>query len=150
MTVDVDTKAGARRFFSVDTQAGKAEYFSAFEKQPLRVAGAAPKAASNPPKILLTKPVNGATDVDPALTEITVTFDQDMEEGFSWTGGGPEYPNMPEGQKPQWRGKRTCVMPVKLEAGHHYRVGINAPSYRNFRSTAGESAEISSINFTTK
>jgi hypothetical protein len=33
MTVDVDTKSGARRFFMVDTQARQAGYVPAFEKQ---------------------------------------------------------------------------------------------------------------------
>ena len=41
-------------------------------------------------------------------------------------------PPSPEGQKAQWRDKRTCVLPVKLEAGHFYRVGINSKSYQNF------------------
>ena len=86
----------------------------------------------------------------PRLKEITVTFDQDMGGGFSWTGGGPDYPPTPEGQKAQWRDKRTCVLPVKLEAGHYYRVGINSTSYRNFRSADGVSAEPSAIYFTTQ
>jgi hypothetical protein len=150
LTVDVDTKSGVRRFFMVDTQARTAQYVSAFEKQPVRLAGTTPRTGVKPPQILLTKPADGATDVDPALAEITVTFDQDMGEGFSWTGGGPEYPTIPDASKPQWRGKRTCVLPVKLEPGRHYRVGINSPSYRNFRSAAGDPAEPSSINFTTK
>jgi beta-lactamase regulating signal transducer with metallopeptidase domain len=106
--------------------------------------------SAGPPSIVATSPAVGATDVDPGLKEITVTFDQDMGGGFSWTGGGPEYPAMVEGQKAQWRDKRTCVLPVKLEAGHYYRVGINSPSYRNFRSEAGVPAEPSSIYFTTQ
>jgi Bacterial Ig-like domain len=144
-TVDVDTKSGVRRFFMVDTQAGKAEYVAAFEKQPVRLGG-----AGNNPKIVSTQPINGATGVDPGLTEITVTFDQDMDEGFSWTGGGPEYPTSPQGAKAQWRDKRTCVLPVALQSGHRYRVGINSPSYRNFRSSAGQSVAPSSISFTTR
>jgi len=145
MTVDVDTKSGVRRFFMVDTQAGKAEYVTAFEKQAVRFGG-----TGNTPKIVSTQPSNGATGVDPTLTEITVTFDQDMDKGFSWTGGGPEYPTSPQGAKAQWRDKRTCVLPVELQSGHHYRVGINSPSYRNFRSTAGQSVAPSSISFTTR
>jgi beta-lactamase regulating signal transducer with metallopeptidase domain len=111
----------------------------------------APEAASGQaPNIVATSPAVGATDVDPGLTEITVTFDQDMGAGFSWTGSGPDHPTTPEGQKAQWRDKRTCVLPVKLEAGHYYRVGINSPSYRNFRSEAGVSAPLSAIYFTTQ
>jgi len=148
MTVDVDTKLGLRRFYMVDTQAGTAQYVNAFERQAVRLA--ARTGGQKAPKIILTKPTDGAMDIDSSLTEITVTFDQDMSEGFSWTGGGPEFPASPEGKKAEWRGKRTCVLPVKLESAHHYRVGINSPSFRNFRSAAGDPAEPSSLSFTTK
>jgi beta-lactamase regulating signal transducer with metallopeptidase domain len=106
-------------------------------------------AGAAPPKIVATSPEVGAKDVDPALTEITVTFDQDMRGGMSWTGGGPEFPKTPEGKKAKWRDQRTCVLPVKLESGHYYRVGINSTSYRNFRSATGVTAPPSAIYFTT-
>ena len=113
-----------------------------------------PAAATGPvgrtPSIIATSPARGATDVDPGLKEITVTFNQDMEEGMSWTGGGPQFPPTPEGEKAQWRDKRTCVLPVKLQAGHYYRVGINSTSYRNFRSAAGVPTPTSAIYFTTQ
>jgi beta-lactamase regulating signal transducer with metallopeptidase domain len=103
-----------------------------------------------PPQIIATSPRVGETDVDPTLTEITVTFDRDMGNGFSWTGGGPDYPPSPEGKKAVWRDKRTCVLPVTLEAGHYYRVGINSQSFQSFRSAKGVSARPSAIYFTTK
>ncbi len=103
-----------------------------------------------PPKILSTSPAVGETDVDPALAEITVTFDRDMAGGFSWTGGGPDFPPSPEGQRASWRDKRTCALPVKLEAAHYYRVGINSMSYRGFRSEGGVPADPSAIYFTTQ
>jgi beta-lactamase regulating signal transducer with metallopeptidase domain len=103
-----------------------------------------------PPNIVATSPEVGATDVDPALKEITVTFDEDMGGGMSWTGGGPEYPPVPEGQKAQWRDKRTCVLPVQLQAARFYRVGINSMSYLNFASAHGIAAEPSAIYFTTQ
>jgi hypothetical protein len=102
------------------------------------------------PQIVATSPAVGATDVDPATTEITVTFDRDMSDGFSWTGGGPDYPPTAEGKKVVWRDRRTCVLPVKLEPGRYYRVGINSKSYRNFRSADGVSARPSAIYFTTR
>jgi hypothetical protein len=107
------------------------------------------QAAQGAPQIVSSSPARAATDVDPGLKEITVTFDQDMEEGMSWTGGGPEFPPSPKGKQAFWRDKRTCVLPVKLEPGHRYRVGINSPSYRNFRSAAGVPALTSAIWFTT-
>ncbi len=102
------------------------------------------------PRIVSTTPKQDSIDVDPFLTEITVTFDRDMAEGFSWTGGGSEYPAIPEGQKPRWRSKRTCVLPVDLREGRYYRVGINSPSFRNFKSAEGVPADPSAICFTTK
>lgn len=102
------------------------------------------------PQIVATSPAVGATDVDPATTEITVTFDRDMSDGFSWTGGGPNYPPAAEGKKVVWRDRRTCVLPVKLEPGRYYRVGVNSTSYRNFRSADGVPARPSAIYFTTR
>ena len=107
------------------------------------------QAAQGAPQIVSTSPARGATDVSPALKEITVTFDQDMSEGMSWTGGGPQLPQMDPDKQAHWRDKRTCVLPVKLEPGHSYRVGINSPSHRNFRSEAGVPALTSAIWFTT-
>jgi RNA polymerase sigma-70 factor (ECF subfamily) len=108
------------------------------------------QAAQGAPQIVSTSPARGASDVDPALKEITVTFDQDMGGGMSWTGGGPEFPSIPDGKQAHWRDKRTCVLPVKLQGGHHYRVGINSVSFRNFRSEAGVPALTSAIYFTTE
>jgi len=67
-----------------------------------------------PPRIIRTSPDVGATEVDPDVTEITVTFDRDMGGGMSWTGRGSEFPKSAEGQQAHWRDKRTCVLPVKL------------------------------------
>ena len=110
-------------------------------------AAAAPGAA---PKIVKTSPQIGETDVDPELTEITVTFDQDMSEGMSWTGPKTETPPTQPGKEASWRDKHTCVLPVKLSQGKYYRVGINAPSFQNFQSVSGISVEPTAIYFTTK
>ncbi len=105
---------------------------------------------SDAPRIVSTSPKVGATGVDPSTTEITVTFDRDMAEGFSWTGGGEKFPPSPDGAKAVWRDKRTCVLPVKLKSAHFYRVGINSTSYKNFRSVSGVPAKPSAIYFTTQ
>lgn len=102
-----------------------------------------------PPRIVSTTPKVGETDVKPDLKEITITFDREMQPGFSWTGGPPDFPPGPEGQKPRWLDKRTCVLPVKLEAARYYRVGINSTSFQSFRSTDGVPVSPSAIYFTT-
>lgn len=113
--------------------------------------GAAPATdPQGPPRIVSTSPAVGATDVDPGVSEISVTFDRDMGGGCSWTGGGPVYPTIDQGKKIEWRDRRTCVLPVKLESGRYYRVGINSKSHQNFRSAKGVPARPSVIYFTTE
>jgi beta-lactamase regulating signal transducer with metallopeptidase domain len=101
------------------------------------------------PKIVSTSPAVGAKNVDPNLREITVTFDQDMGSGMSWTGLPPEFPPLDESGQPGWRKKRTCYLPVKLAAGAMYRVGINSSSHQNFKSASGTPAAPAAIYFTT-
>jgi RNA polymerase sigma-70 factor (ECF subfamily) len=107
-------------------------------------------ASPMPAWIVATSPAIGATDVDPKLTEITITFDRDMGAGMSWTGGKPFFPPADGNKQAQWRDKRTCVLPVKLKQGQFYRAGINAQSFLNFRSQAGEPAPCTAIYFVTK
>ncbi len=79
-----------------------------------------------------------------------MTFDRDMDEGMSWTGGGAIFPPAPDGERAAWRDRRTCVLPVRLAEGHYYRVGINSLSYQNFRSVEGVPANAAEIAFTTR
>ena len=111
-----------------------------------------PAQPGAPPRIVKTSPAVGATEVDPAASEITVTFDQDMNTGgWSWTGGGEVYPKIPEGKRPFYRDSRTCVLPVALEAGRYYRVGINSGTqFSNFRSASGTPTETTAIYFSTR
>jgi hypothetical protein len=112
--------------------------------------GNVPTDLQQPPRIVSTIPAVGATEVDPAITELVVVFDRDMAGGFSWTGGGPDYPPIAQGQRPHWRDKRTAVLPVKLEVGHYYRVGINSKNHKNFKSTVGVPALPTAFYFTTQ
>ena len=102
------------------------------------------------PTIAETFPKIGQTDVDPRITAISVTFDRDMSEGMSWTGGGPQFPQIPRDKKPYWKDKRTCVLPVTLQAGHSYRLGINSQSHQNFKSATGISAPATVFTFNTR
>lgn len=103
------------------------------------------------PKIVSISPTRGATDVDPNMSAIEVTFDRPMAAGFSWTGGGPEFPKSPTGNNPSWsKNRTTCKLPVTLDAGRFYRIGINSKSVRNFQSTDGVPAKPTVLTFTTK
>jgi len=103
---------------------------------------------ARPPKVIKMFPENGAVDVPPGPIKIRIVFDQDMNtRSYSLCGGGDDFPE-PIG-KPQWSGKRAFVFSAKLEPNHNYTFGINSPSYQNFKSTSGESAEVLVVQFQT-
>lgn len=103
------------------------------------------------PRIVALLPKNGAQNVNPNLTEIRVTFSVPMAAGFSWTGGGPDFPTIPEGKKPYWtENHKTCVLPVELEPGHTYHLGLNSPSYKGFQSSVGVPLAPVLLSFTTR
>ncbi|MHC5076967.1 MAG: right-handed parallel beta-helix repeat-containing protein, partial [Planctomycetota bacterium] len=88
------------------------------------------------PIVVSTTPAAFSNDVSTNLQKITVTFDQPMmDRSWSWTGGGDTYPETP-GQIRYDQDKTTCSLPVRLEPGKVYWVGINSPSYKNFKNPA--------------
>lgn len=90
------------------------------------------------PKIVELVPPNGATDVDPSLAELRVTFDRPMGPGVSWVGGGPQFPTIQDGKRPHWTdGGKTCVLPVELKPDWSYRLGLNSSSFKSFVSRDG-------------
>lgn len=106
-------------------------------------------AMGAPPRVIKATPDHGDVDVDPALSEIRIEFDQDMNTtgGYSICGGGPQFPSL-QG-KPRWADQRTLVLRVKLEPNHDYALSINCPAARNCRSAAGAPAEPYPISFRT-
>lgn len=112
------------------------------------LAQAIPPMGQEPPQVVWAEPDAGDTLVDPSLVELRVEFDQDMSKGgFSICGGGPTFPGT---GNPKWLDARTLVLPIKLEPGKTYALGINCPSAQNFKSAAGVKLEPYSIWFTTR
>lgn len=103
-----------------------------------------------PAVVIKSEPAADAKDVDPALTEIRVTFSKDMRDGsWSWTQRSDDtYPEVTG--KPHYVDKRTCVLPVKLEPGKTYFIGINSPRFGNFKEASGRSAVPFALSFSTK
>ncbi|MDR1270748.1 MAG: Ig-like domain-containing protein [Planctomycetaceae bacterium] len=94
------------------------------------------------PKIIKMEPENGATGVDSVtIKELRVTFDRDMQNGYSWVthtyAGKNFFPKQPTAAKAKWIDKRTCVCPVELEPNKSYMVGINSLEHTTFRSENG-------------
>lgn len=122
-------------------------------KQPVKktVTAAKPIAASPYPALVKTVPEIGATEVDPSLDEIRVTFDRDMITSDYSFVGSPKNPEFPAdmSQNPRWIDDRTCVLPVKLKKGSFYRVGINSKDFQNFKGIDGKPAEHRVLSFAT-
>ena len=92
--------------------------------------------AADAPQVVELIPANGATDVDPNIKEMRITFDRDMRtRGWSLCGGGPSFPNV-QGQ-PRWKNKKTLLVKIKLEPDHDYSLMLNCSSATNFQSAAG-------------
>jgi hypothetical protein len=94
-----------------------------------------------PPVVVKTVPLAGATDVDPALTEIWVTYSKAMQDGsWSWSTWGEE--NYPEttGEARYLSDGHTCVLPVKLKPGKFYALWLNSDRFQDFKDANGRPA----------
>ncbi|MGA2787033.1 MAG: protein kinase, partial [Verrucomicrobiota bacterium] len=101
-----------------------------------------------PPKVVSLTPANGATDVDPGLTEIQVVFDQPMHNSWSMVGGGSRFPEL-AGECHYDAAGTTWSIPVKLKPGRTYKFGLNSKNHRNFKSEHGVPLEPVWVTFQT-
>lgn len=93
-------------------------------------AGANAVSMTQKPVIVSLTSGNGATGVDPKIRELRVTFNVEIGEGCSWTGGGLNFPEIPQGMRPSWTpDRKTCILPVSLKTEWSYQLGINSPSH---------------------
>jgi RNA polymerase sigma-70 factor (ECF subfamily) len=106
---------------------------------------------SVPPVVVKTVPAAGSGDVDPKLTEIKVTFSKDMEDG-GWSWGALSEATFPkvDGKAKYLADKRTCVLPVKLEAGKTYAIWLNSDKFHDFKGKDGKPAMPYLMVFKTK
>ena len=103
------------------------------------------------PVVVKTVPEAGTAEVDPALTEIKVTFSKNMQDAsWSWSTVSKESSPKMEGKPKYLDDKRTCVLPVALEPGKTYALWVNSEKFRNFKDTEGRSAVPYLLVFKTK
>jgi RNA polymerase sigma-70 factor (ECF subfamily) len=103
------------------------------------------------PVVVATFPETGATDVDPSISEIRVTFSKGMtDRSWSWVRSSEH--DFPEGAGEIYylNDGKTCVMPVKLRPGTKYVVWFNTANYQNFKDREGRPAEPYLLTFTTR
>jgi hypothetical protein len=94
-----------------------------------------------PPVVVQTVPAAGATDVDPSLGELRVTYSKPMQDGsWSWSTWGEEtFPEM-TGDPRYLPDGRTCVLPVNLEPNKFYATWLNSQKFQNFKDRDGHPA----------
>lgn len=113
-------------------------------------AAALETQAADAPTVIWMNPANGADDVDPDLTAITITFDRPMADGgWSVVGGGPNFPEV-TGPPSYDRTHRIFTLPVRLEAGWNYRFSVNSDRFDAFRSAAGVPVAPLEVTFATR
>jgi len=102
------------------------------------------------PYVVDSLPGDGQTEVDPALKTLTVTFSREMSTRTDgWTGRAPTYPAV--AGRSYWDQERLrCSLPVRLEPGRCYVVGVNEGSELGFRSRGGSTALPYAIVFATR
>lgn len=106
---------------------------------------------SIPPSVVETFPTTGSADVDPALTEISVTFSEPMTDGnWSWAYTNKDkFPEM-AGQPYYMPGLTKNILPVKLEPNQEYEIWINSQKFKNFKDLAENPATPFRLVFKTK
>ena len=104
------------------------------------------------PKIVNMFPENGATDVDPNISQVSLTFDIPMGNGRAWasnTADGTALAHHPDSPVFWTTDQMTCVAPVKLQPDTRYVVYLNIRPFIGFRSITGTPAEGVTYSFTT-
>ncbi len=104
------------------------------------------------PVVVGTVPQAGDTKVDARkLKEIRVTFSKDMmDKSWSWSQISDETFPKSNGKVHYEKDRRTCVLPVKLEAGKTYVIWLNSEKFGNFKDADGRSAIPYLLVFETK
>ena len=105
---------------------------------------------STAPTVVATTPEGGSTDVDPAITELRVTFDEPMSAG-SWSWAYENKEDFPKitGPPRYLEDQKTAVLPVKLQPNRQYTIWINTSRFQNFKDQSGNPAVPFRLSFET-
>jgi hypothetical protein len=115
------------------------EYAKGFKEQALQA-----------PKVVSMVPKNGATNVDPRLKEMKITFDRPMKDGCTVTGN--DYSSVPEvtGKYFYDESRKVFTLPIKLEPGRRYEFWLNRGEFNKFKSEQGIPLDSVHVQFQTR
>jgi len=103
------------------------------------------------PRVVATFPPNGSQDVDPSISEISVTFNEEMmDQNWSWAYTHEnEFPEM-TGQPYYTDNYTKNVLPVELEPNKEYIIWLNSQKFKNFKDKSGNPLVPVKFTFKTK
>lgn len=103
------------------------------------------------PSVIKTFPTSGSTHVDSSLTEVTVTFNEEMQDG-SWSWVQTTKDKFPEitGVPKYSENTTKILLPVQLEPNKDYEIWINSQRLGNFKDKSGNSAIPYKLTFKTR
>lgn len=102
------------------------------------------------PTVISTSPINGSTDVNPALGKISVTFSEAMKDGnWSWAYDDPDSFPAITGEPYFVDDNATNILPVRLEEDKEYVIWINSAHFNNFKDQSGNSSVPYRLSFRT-
>jgi len=94
-----------------------------------------------PPVVVKTIPEAGTEEVDPQTADVKVTFSKEMRDGgWSWATASKDSFSPIAGKIKYLADKRTCVLPVRLQAGKTYAIWLNTQKFSNFKDAQGRPA----------
>lgn len=90
------------------------------------------------PTVVDTFPANGSENVDPDLSEISVSFSEAMRDR-SWSWAYEHRDSFPRiTANPSYDEARiTNTLPVDLESNQRYEIWLNSEQYQGFQDQAG-------------
>jgi hypothetical protein len=115
-----------------------------------RVAQDARPEGEGAPRLVSIVPANGASDVDPGLAVMTLTFDRPMRDrSWSIVGQPADQPQV-SGELAYDAERKVLTVPVRLEPGRTYRFWLNSDQFQGFVSADGVPLVPVEVTFTTK
>lgn len=102
-----------------------------------------------PPRVVQTYPAPGAV-VPAGPLSLTVTFDQPMQQGWSFVMRDPAtYPDCAKAPSQSSDGK-TFTLACTVQAGRTYWIGFNSGAHQKFATPQGVPATPSGLGFSAK
>lgn len=102
------------------------------------------------PQVVALVPANAATDVDPMLTLLRITFDRPMrDQSWSLVGAKSDLPEI-TGALSYDAARKVLTVPIRLQPDRTYSFSLNGERHKGFVSAEGVALEPLPVRFSTR